>query len=183
MHMPWVGFEPMIPVFERAKTFHVLDRMAPVIGINLYRVTQIVTCIIIQNSYCLTFSSFMHSLFDCCTTTQLWHCDLLPSLAWAQLTILSTHCFLSSSAHMPMLSCNLTLTKTVLWKISQLRLIGTVFGKLFIDSQVTSGFGSPRNSLEAEGGSLNVLMEWVTHHAGQAMQKLLPPCACTQFLC
>jgi hypothetical protein len=28
----WVGFEPMIPVFERAKTVHVLDTAAAVIG-------------------------------------------------------------------------------------------------------------------------------------------------------
>jgi hypothetical protein len=32
--MPQVGFEPMIPVFERAKTAHALDRAATVIGIN-----------------------------------------------------------------------------------------------------------------------------------------------------
>jgi hypothetical protein len=30
--MPQVGFEPMIPVFERAKTVHALDRAATVIG-------------------------------------------------------------------------------------------------------------------------------------------------------
>jgi hypothetical protein len=30
--MPWVGFEPTIPVFERAKTVHALDRAATVIG-------------------------------------------------------------------------------------------------------------------------------------------------------
>jgi hypothetical protein len=30
--MPLVGFDPTIPVFERAKTFHVLDRAATVIG-------------------------------------------------------------------------------------------------------------------------------------------------------
>jgi hypothetical protein len=30
--MPRVGFEPTIPVFERAKTIHVLDRAATVIG-------------------------------------------------------------------------------------------------------------------------------------------------------
>jgi hypothetical protein len=32
--MPWVGFEPMIPVFARAKTFHGLDRAATEIGIS-----------------------------------------------------------------------------------------------------------------------------------------------------
>jgi hypothetical protein len=30
--MPLVGFEPMTPVFERAKTVHVLDCAAAVIG-------------------------------------------------------------------------------------------------------------------------------------------------------
>jgi hypothetical protein len=30
--MPRVGFEPATPVFERAKTFHALDRAATVIG-------------------------------------------------------------------------------------------------------------------------------------------------------
>jgi hypothetical protein len=29
-----MGFEPMIPVFERAKKFHALDRAAIVIGIH-----------------------------------------------------------------------------------------------------------------------------------------------------
>jgi hypothetical protein len=26
--MPWEGFEPMIPAFERVKTVHALDRVA-----------------------------------------------------------------------------------------------------------------------------------------------------------
>jgi hypothetical protein len=30
--MPWVGFEPMIPAFERTKTVHASDRAATVIG-------------------------------------------------------------------------------------------------------------------------------------------------------
>jgi hypothetical protein len=30
--MPWVGFELTIPVFERAKMVHALDRAATVIG-------------------------------------------------------------------------------------------------------------------------------------------------------
>jgi hypothetical protein len=30
--MPQVGFEPTIPVFEREKTVHALDRAASVIG-------------------------------------------------------------------------------------------------------------------------------------------------------
>jgi hypothetical protein len=31
--MPQVGFEPTIPVFERAKTIHALDRAAAVMGL------------------------------------------------------------------------------------------------------------------------------------------------------
>jgi hypothetical protein len=34
--VPWVGLEPTIPVFERGKTFHALDRAATVIGRNKY---------------------------------------------------------------------------------------------------------------------------------------------------
>jgi hypothetical protein len=30
--MPWVGFEPMIPASERAKTVHALDRSPTVTG-------------------------------------------------------------------------------------------------------------------------------------------------------
>jgi hypothetical protein len=32
--MSWLGFEPTIPVFERAKMIHALDRAATVIGIS-----------------------------------------------------------------------------------------------------------------------------------------------------
>jgi hypothetical protein len=35
--MPPVEFEPTIPVFERAKTVHVLDRAATVIGMQSFR--------------------------------------------------------------------------------------------------------------------------------------------------
>jgi hypothetical protein len=38
--MPRVGFEPMIPVFERAKTVHVLDRAVTVIGSHVYRAPE-----------------------------------------------------------------------------------------------------------------------------------------------
>jgi hypothetical protein len=33
--MPWVGFEPTIPAFERAKTIHALDRAATVTGYGM----------------------------------------------------------------------------------------------------------------------------------------------------
>jgi hypothetical protein len=35
-YMPCVGFEPTIPVFERARTVHALDRALTVIGGVLY---------------------------------------------------------------------------------------------------------------------------------------------------
>jgi hypothetical protein len=38
--MPQVGFELTIPVFERAKTIHALDRAATVIGDSVYIITQ-----------------------------------------------------------------------------------------------------------------------------------------------
>jgi hypothetical protein len=38
--MPWVGFELTIPVFERAKMVHALDRAATVIGVNFNLVLQ-----------------------------------------------------------------------------------------------------------------------------------------------
>jgi hypothetical protein len=34
--MPLAGFEPTIPVFKRAKTFHALDRAATVTGYSYY---------------------------------------------------------------------------------------------------------------------------------------------------
>jgi hypothetical protein len=34
--MPRVGFEPTIPVFEREKKVHALDRAATVVGTNIY---------------------------------------------------------------------------------------------------------------------------------------------------
>jgi hypothetical protein len=43
--MPQVGFELMIPVFERAKTVHALDRAATVIGVHLELKTVNVYCL------------------------------------------------------------------------------------------------------------------------------------------
>jgi hypothetical protein len=37
--MPWVGFEPTIPTFKRAKTVHVLDSLATEIGRQIYNTT------------------------------------------------------------------------------------------------------------------------------------------------
>jgi hypothetical protein len=38
--MPRVGFEPMVPAFERAKTVHALDLAAAVIGRNIIRIAK-----------------------------------------------------------------------------------------------------------------------------------------------
>jgi hypothetical protein len=35
--MPWKGFEPTNPVFERAKMVHAIDRADTVIGDGVYR--------------------------------------------------------------------------------------------------------------------------------------------------
>jgi hypothetical protein len=42
--MPRVGYEPMIPVFERAKTLYALDRAAIVIGITVWLYYSITCC-------------------------------------------------------------------------------------------------------------------------------------------
>jgi hypothetical protein len=42
--MPLVVFEPTIPVFERAKTFHALDRTATVIGRNFLLIIKFMNC-------------------------------------------------------------------------------------------------------------------------------------------
>jgi hypothetical protein len=39
--MPWVGFESTIPVFDWAKTFHTLDRVATVIGMLYVGLTDV----------------------------------------------------------------------------------------------------------------------------------------------
>jgi hypothetical protein len=39
--MPRVGFEPTIPMFERAKTVHALDRAVTVIGSQYYTARHI----------------------------------------------------------------------------------------------------------------------------------------------
>jgi hypothetical protein len=46
--MPRVGFEPMIPMFERAEMFHALDRSDTVIGHHLSAIPQLD---IVQSSY------------------------------------------------------------------------------------------------------------------------------------
>jgi hypothetical protein len=41
--MPQVGFELTIPVFERAKTVHALDRAATVIGVARHRLINYIS--------------------------------------------------------------------------------------------------------------------------------------------
>jgi hypothetical protein len=46
--MPRVGFESMIPVFERAKIVHTLDRVVTVTGMQLY--LHSFTSVVLRNS-------------------------------------------------------------------------------------------------------------------------------------
>jgi hypothetical protein len=48
--MPPVGFDPMIPAFERAKTFYALDRVAPVIGCTHIRMYEY-NCPVVRHTY------------------------------------------------------------------------------------------------------------------------------------
>jgi hypothetical protein len=49
--MPWVGFEPTIPAFERAKAVHALDRAANVIGCITFRRAYYMKCNVYWSSY------------------------------------------------------------------------------------------------------------------------------------
>jgi hypothetical protein len=45
--MPWMGYEPTIPVFERAKSVHALNRAATVIDLcNVYFLIKIYVCLL-----------------------------------------------------------------------------------------------------------------------------------------
>jgi hypothetical protein len=57
--MPRVGFEPTIPVFERAKTVHALDRAATVIGYASPYTETLFPDILTQ---CWSFSARDHDL-------------------------------------------------------------------------------------------------------------------------
>jgi hypothetical protein len=50
--MPWVGFESTIPVFERAKTVHVLDGAASVIGLWSLQANVLMWITIIRPLHC-----------------------------------------------------------------------------------------------------------------------------------
>jgi hypothetical protein len=57
--MPWVGFEPIIPAFERAKTVHALDQAATVIGTSVkYLNINFLTIMCVYNQF---FCSFLRT--------------------------------------------------------------------------------------------------------------------------
>jgi hypothetical protein len=67
--MPRVGFEPTIPIFERAKTAHALDRSAAVIGIlTSYHPEILILLEILNMKMYLRFNYFLskkgHQLCD-----------------------------------------------------------------------------------------------------------------------
>jgi hypothetical protein len=49
--MPWVGFEPMIPAFERAKTVHALDRTATVIQTSVCFIQMLLSVVLYQSMH------------------------------------------------------------------------------------------------------------------------------------
>jgi hypothetical protein len=63
--MPWVGFEPMIPVFERAKTVHAFDRAATVIGKyrhQLYLFSR--SCVYIHSATSQQHKEELHNMYS-----------------------------------------------------------------------------------------------------------------------
>jgi hypothetical protein len=67
--MPWVGFEPTIPVFEQAKTFHASDRAATVIGLIWGEENILYTYRIHIVLFHIIFSSVCIILFYLCSVT------------------------------------------------------------------------------------------------------------------
>jgi hypothetical protein len=71
--MPWVGFEPTIPVFERAKTFHALDRAATVVGtVKLYMRFTNELIVNVQNFKIQPWALLTHTLFFPFTTLRVF---------------------------------------------------------------------------------------------------------------
>jgi hypothetical protein len=69
--MSLLGFEPRIPVFERAKTVHALDREATVIGIFMYYGTEMKSNVVRTVQWTLLFilvtlQSVSPWLLGCC---------------------------------------------------------------------------------------------------------------------
>jgi hypothetical protein len=56
--MPLVGFEPMIPVFERAKTVHALNRAATVIGKMIIYWTEFHSSYELSTQRCIKISKY-----------------------------------------------------------------------------------------------------------------------------
>jgi hypothetical protein len=72
--MPQVGFEPTIPVFERAKTVHALDRAATVIGKLQRFISQLLTTL--ERRY--TWNSYLHMSFHFSPSAE-WR-ELMPQI-------------------------------------------------------------------------------------------------------
>jgi hypothetical protein len=63
---PRVGFESMIPAFERAKTVHALDRLATVIGImdksTILNISAIISHVKIKNALLKVFIFYRRAM-------------------------------------------------------------------------------------------------------------------------
>jgi hypothetical protein len=95
--MPQVGFEPTIPVFQRAKTVHALDRAAPLIGPEICTIRKRCFCLIKFSStttatrngfviyyYLITLTVLAKKSTSCevpCTVLSVFHLLILFMLA------------------------------------------------------------------------------------------------------
>jgi hypothetical protein len=83
--MPWVGFEPTIPAFERAKTVHALDHAATVIG-KKKCIYELIICFILITVPLDRMCLFTHSVITnpnwSRTILLIWcgYCNCLLSL-------------------------------------------------------------------------------------------------------
>jgi hypothetical protein len=71
--MPWMGFEPAIPAFERSTSVHALDRTATVIGIQVPSLMKILTGLIV--------SGVFH------VVTKLWTADIQTHTVYSSMEV------------------------------------------------------------------------------------------------
>jgi hypothetical protein len=106
--MPWVGFEPTIPAFKRAKTVHALDRAATVIGrksawiaenkfhINLFSSRGWIITFRLRPFYCRDSMYGIHCIGDCLDLNVVRREKACPSLEsdtwtlWLKLNYVTT---------------------------------------------------------------------------------------------
>jgi hypothetical protein len=78
--MPWVGFEPTIPVFETEKTVHTLDRAATVIGPLHFNSCLFTRC---------NFKLLLHNKLPCFCILFMFSFSLLVITLWPTFGLLN----------------------------------------------------------------------------------------------